>query len=63
MRRSRRKRSAVRAIDTDILVLFLFLVADALHLAAAADCTAFLSFDGKLAKTTAGRSSVVVETP
>lgn len=37
--------------------------ADALHLAAAGDCTAFLSFDTKLAKTAAGRSGVVVEAP
>jgi predicted nucleic-acid-binding protein len=37
--------------------------ADALHLAKAADCTAFLSFDRKLAKTAAGRSAVKVESP
>lgn len=37
--------------------------ADALHLAKAADCTAFLSFDKKLAKAAKGRSSVPVETP
>lgn len=37
--------------------------ADALHLSAAVDCTAFLSFDAKLAKAAAGRSVVPVEHP
>jgi predicted nucleic-acid-binding protein len=37
--------------------------ADALHLAKAAGCAAFLSFDRKLAKTAASRSTVEVESP
>ncbi|WP_066811641.1 type II toxin-antitoxin system VapC family toxin [Sphingomonas asaccharolytica] len=37
--------------------------ADALHLAKAGGCTAFLSFDRKLAKTAAGRSAVKVQSP
>lgn len=38
-------------------------LADALHLAKAAGCTAFLSFDRKLAKVAAKRSPVPVEQP
>ena len=37
--------------------------ADALHLGKAERCTAFLSFDRKLAKTAVSRSSVEVEAP
>jgi predicted nucleic-acid-binding protein len=37
--------------------------ADALHLAKAEDCSAFLSFDWKLAKAAAGHSQVKVEAP
>lgn len=37
--------------------------ADALHLAAAEDCAAFLSFDRKFAKSAAGRSSIKVLKP
>jgi predicted nucleic-acid-binding protein len=37
--------------------------ADALHLAKAGDCTAFLSFDKKLAKPAKGHSGVPVEAP
>ena len=37
--------------------------ADALHLAKAEGCTAFLSFDRKLTKAAAGRSAVKVEAP
>lgn len=37
--------------------------ADALHLAKSAGCDAFLSFDRKLAKIAAGRSSVAVTHP
>ena len=37
--------------------------ADALHLAKAAGCAAFLSFDRKLAKTAASRSAVKVGSP
>jgi predicted nucleic-acid-binding protein len=37
--------------------------ADALHLAKAGDCTAFLSFDKKLAKAAKGQFSVPVEAP
>ena len=37
--------------------------ADALHLGKAERCTAFLSFDRKLAKAAVGRSSVEVEAP
>lgn len=37
--------------------------ADALHLAKADGCSAFLSFDRKLAKAAEGRSSVPVEMP
>ena len=37
--------------------------ADALHLGAAEDCTAFLSFDRKFAKSAAGRSSIEVLKP
>jgi len=37
--------------------------ADALHLGKAEGCTAFLSFDRKLAKAAARRSSVEVEAP
>ena len=37
--------------------------ADALHLAKAESCSAFLSFDRKLAKVAAGRSLVAVEQP
>jgi predicted nucleic-acid-binding protein len=37
--------------------------ADALHLAQAGGCTAFLSFDRKLARTAAGLSGVPVEQP
>lgn len=37
--------------------------ADALHLAKAEGCTAFLSFDRKLAKAAADRSAVKVEAP
>jgi predicted nucleic-acid-binding protein len=36
---------------------------DALHLAKAAGCSAFLSFDRKLGKAAAGRSEVKVEAP
>jgi predicted nucleic-acid-binding protein len=36
---------------------------DALHLAKAEGCTAFLSFDRKLAKIAAGRSPIAVEEP
>lgn len=38
-------------------------LADAMHLARANACTAFLSFDRKLAKLAAGRSLVAVERP
>lgn len=38
-------------------------LADAMHLAKASSCTAFLSFDRKLAKLATGRSTVVVEQP
>ena len=37
--------------------------ADALHLAGADGCTAFLSFDGKLAKAAAGCETIAVERP
>jgi predicted nucleic-acid-binding protein len=37
--------------------------ADALHLAGSDGCTAFLSFDRRLAKAAKGRSSVPVEAP
>jgi predicted nucleic-acid-binding protein len=37
--------------------------ADALHLAKAEGCSAFLTFDRKLAKAAEGRSAVPVETP
>ena len=37
--------------------------ADALHLAKAEGCTAFLSFDRKLAKAATGRSALKIETP
>ena len=37
--------------------------ADALHLAMAEGCTAFISFDKKLAKTAEGLSSIPVQTP
>lgn len=37
--------------------------ADALHLARAEGCTAFLSFDRRLAKIAAGRSTVTVTEP
>jgi predicted nucleic-acid-binding protein len=37
--------------------------ADALHLAKAEGCSAFLSFDPKLPKTATGRSAVKVEAP
>lgn len=37
--------------------------ADALHLGRAQDCTAFMSFDRKLAKAAAGLSDVEVATP
>ena len=37
--------------------------ADALHLAAARDCTAFLSFDRRLAKAAAGVADIPVASP